>query len=130
MAKTPEGEVKEAVSKLLDRFDAFMFMPVQTGFGRKTVDYIGFRNGGAAFAIETKAPGEKPTDKQIEELRTVLAKGGAAFVVDSTTGVDIWLLERWLSAGSRSTTLRGMAQREMRERALFWLKPPRLLESA
>lgn len=64
MASTPEGKVKKHVSLILKRADhCYYFMPVQTGYGSQTLDYLGSSRG-RAFAIETKAPGKLPTVRQ------------------------------------------------------------------
>lgn len=64
MALTPEGRIKRRVSQILKRADScYYFMPVQTGYGSPTLDYLGTHRG-RGFAIETKAPGKKPTMRQ------------------------------------------------------------------
>lgn len=92
---TPEGKVKRKVDKVLTAFGCYYFMPVQTGYGKKTLDYIGcFR--GRFFAVETKAPGEKTTPLQdliIAEMRHV---GGQVFVVDGDGSLAV--LVAWLDA--------------------------------
>lgn len=79
---TPEGKVKRRVSQILKRADAcYYFMPVQTGYGSPTLDYLGSSRG-RAFAIETKAPGKKPTIRQkaiINEMKMAEMK---VFVID------------------------------------------------
>jgi hypothetical protein len=55
-------------------------MPVPSGYGRKTVDFIGcFR--GHFFAVETKAEGKEPTALQALELANIKAAGGRTFVI-------------------------------------------------
>lgn len=50
---TPEGEHKLAVKKWLTAIGAYWFMPVQTGYGKKTLDFLCCYRG-FFFAIETK----------------------------------------------------------------------------
>ena len=69
--RTAEGKLKDKVRKLLDEAGAWYWMPVPSGYGRSTLDFIGCYRG-RFFAIETKAPGGQPTQRQsivIEELR-------------------------------------------------------------
>lgn len=82
LASTPEGKIKAKVRALLKRYAGlYVFMPVQTGFGLRTVDYlICFR--GLYLAIETKAPGKEPTKLQAVTIGEIAAAGGQVFVVD------------------------------------------------
>ena len=61
--KTPEGKIKDQVKAFLKERGAWFFMPVPTGYGTPTLDFIGCYKG-RFFAIETKAPGKKPTARQ------------------------------------------------------------------
>jgi hypothetical protein len=82
MALTPEGRVKRRVSQILKRADAcYYFMPVQTGYGSPTLDYLGSSKG-RAFAIETKAPGKKPTVRQMAIINEMKVAGMKVFVID------------------------------------------------
>lgn len=82
MANTPEGKVKRKVSQILKGAEElYYFMPVQTGYGSPTLDYLGCSRG-RAFAIETKAPGKKPTARQVAIMQEMLAAGMAVFVID------------------------------------------------
>jgi hypothetical protein len=48
MAGTPEGRVKRRVSQILKRAEkCYYFMPVQTGYGSPTLDYLGCSRGRA-----------------------------------------------------------------------------------
>jgi len=81
MAGTPEAKVKRHVSQTLKRAEAvYYFMPVQTGYGSPTLDYLGSSHG-RAFAIETKAPGKKPTLRQVAIIREMEAAGMKVFVI-------------------------------------------------
>lgn len=92
MASTPEGKVKKTVSALLRATpDLYYFMPVQGGMGASTLDYLGCYRG-KFFAIETKAPGKKPTDRQNMIIKRIRETGGAVFVIDG----DITELKQWI----------------------------------
>jgi hypothetical protein len=82
MAGTPEGKVKRRVSQILKRADdCYFFMPVQTGYGSPTLDYLGSSKG-RAFAIETKAPGKVPTVRQWAIINEMKSVGMKVFVID------------------------------------------------
>lgn len=93
MAKTPEGKVKAAVSAILkDTPNLYYNMPVPGGFGESTLDYVGCY-GGKFFAIETKAPGQKPTDRQNVIISIMKRAGATVFVIDGdTTELRNWLI--------------------------------------
>jgi hypothetical protein len=55
-------------------------MPVQTGYGSPTLDYLGSSRG-RAFAIETKAPGKKPTVRQKAIIKEMEHAGMKVFVI-------------------------------------------------
>ena len=82
---TPENIVKQKVKKVLDKFKSQIdgFWPVPAGYGESHLDYVGCICG-HFFCIETKAPGKKPTPRQIHRIDTVRRAGGLAFVIDGT----------------------------------------------
>jgi len=81
MADTPEGKVKRRVSFILKHSpEVYYFMPVQTGYGSPTLDYLGSSRG-RAFAIETKAPGKHPTVRQLAIIREMEKAGMKVFVI-------------------------------------------------
>lgn len=82
---TPENIVKLKVKKVLDKFKSSIdgFWPVPAGYGESHLDYVGCIEG-FFFCIETKAPGKKPTPRQLERIRRVELAGGKCFVVDGT----------------------------------------------
>ena len=74
--------VKAAVKARLKKIGAYQHWPVQMGLGERCLDCHGcFR--GLYFAVETKAPGEKPTKLQALTVERIRAAGGFAFVIDS-----------------------------------------------
>lgn len=95
MAGTPEGKVKRYVTNILKRADSvYYFMPVQTGYGSPTLDYLGCSRG-RSFAIETKAPGKKPTMRQEAIIKEMERAGMKVFVIDGEPaqyeGLRLWL---------------------------------------
>ena len=92
MAQTPEGKVKARVKKMLREHGAYFFMPVQHGYGTVTLDFLVCLRG-RFLAIETKAPGKKPTALQSICMNDIKAAGGHAMVVDGTSyeELDAWL---------------------------------------
>lgn len=93
MARTPEGAVKELVKRVLRAYGAYAHMPVQMGYGAPSLDFIGCHEG-RFFAIETKAPGKKLTERQRKTAQDMMRAGGAVFVVE---GPDtLRLFEHWL----------------------------------
>lgn len=92
MASTPEGKVKKTVSALLKATpDLYYFMPVPSGYGESSLDYLGCYRG-KWFAVETKAPGKKPTDRQNMIIERIKKAGGAVFVIDG----DVTELKKWI----------------------------------
>lgn len=84
MASTPEAKVKRHVTQIIKRAHAvYYFMPVQTGYGSPTLDYLGC-SAGRAFAIETKAPGKKPTMRQLAIIAEMEKAGMKVFVIDGS----------------------------------------------
>lgn len=82
MGNTPEAKVKRHVSQILKRAEeVYYFMPVQTGYGSPTLDYLGCSRG-RAFAIETKAPGKTPTTRQWAIINEMKLTGMKVFVID------------------------------------------------
>jgi len=94
-SNTPEGKVKRRVSQILKRAEkVYYFMPVQTGYGSPTLDYLGASRG-RAFAIETKAPGKEPTVRQKAIINEMKLAGIEVFVIagnpDDYEKLRIWL---------------------------------------
>jgi hypothetical protein len=95
---TPENKVKAMVRKVLAEFcderisvEGFsmvklkQYWPVPSGFGASDLDCI-LCYYGKYIAIETKAPGEKPTPRQKLTIAETRAAGGAVFVIDGEAG--------------------------------------------
>jgi hypothetical protein len=79
---TPEGKVKKEIKEWLDVQNVYYFMPVQTGYGRRTVDILLCWRG-RFVGVEVKRPGEKPRRFQTAIANEIFAAGGDAVCVDS-----------------------------------------------
>lgn len=92
---TPEGRVKARVKRVLDKFKPiYTFWPVPYGYGASTLDCLVCYRG-AFIAIETKAPGGKPTDRQKMILAKMKASGAETFLIDGQNG-ELERLETYL----------------------------------
>jgi hypothetical protein len=91
---TPEGKVKRKVSTFLKSVDQLYYtMPVPSGYGESTLDYLGCYKG-HFFAIETKAPGGRPTARQ-EQCMSLMERAGAkVFVIDGDLTLNA--LQHWV----------------------------------
>jgi hypothetical protein len=78
-------------------------MPVPTGYGRSSVDYLGFL-AGFGFAIEAKRDGGKPTARQIGIIENIERAGAMVFVINDDESLAVF--EDWckLRAAVRSQT--------------------------
>jgi hypothetical protein len=100
MATTPESKVKDRVKTALRHMEQelgisiYYHMPVQNGMGAPTLDFVGCLHG-KFFAIECKAPGKKPTERQYCTIADMEAAGGRVFVYDGTDNDKFaaWLLK-------------------------------------
>tara|TARA_R110000868_G_scaffold45410_1_gene150650 strand:+ start:201 stop:476 length:276 start_codon:yes stop_codon:yes gene_type:complete len=90
---TPEGRVKDAVKKVLKAHNAYYHMAVMNGLGAPTLDFVGCHRG-RYFAIETKAPGKKPTPRQWSTIIDMRTAGGKVFIIDG----DLTELKGWLTS--------------------------------
>jgi hypothetical protein len=91
---TPESAVKNKVKRLLDQYKPmYTHWPVPYGMGEPTLDCIACLQG-FFFAIETKAPGKKPTPRQEVIITRIQAAGGRVFVIDGDAGIEN--LRAWL----------------------------------
>ncbi|RLA43275.1 MAG: hypothetical protein DRR04_10325 [Gammaproteobacteria bacterium] len=71
---------------------------MQNGFGAPSLDFIGCHVG-HFFAIETKAAGKKPTDRQRITMGEMARCGGKIFVIDGTGKTCTYAeLEAWILA--------------------------------
>lgn len=83
MATTPEGRVKKAVVKALQKYGIYHFFPATHGFGRSGVpDIVGCYRG-RFLSIECKAGKNVPTALQEREMKAIRAAWGTALVISS-----------------------------------------------
>jgi hypothetical protein len=103
--KTPEGRQKDEVRKYLASINAYVFSPVQGGWGVQSVDMLACING-IFWGIEVKRPGKKPTVRQDFYLKAIEKAGG--MTVWGTAEVIIARIEAWrgvfIPTGQRSTS--------------------------
>lgn len=89
MASTPEAKVKAKVKRAFTEMkqqlgiEVYYHMPVQNGMGAPTLDFVGCIRG-QFFGIETKAPGKKPTERQLLTIADMERAGGKTYVYDGT----------------------------------------------
>ena len=85
MSQTPEGRVKTAIKRWLVDRGIWYFMPVSNGMGSMGIpDFICCWNGGF-LGIEAKAPGEKPTERQLDRHIEMRSANGVVIVADSVS---------------------------------------------
>ncbi len=82
---TPEGELKKKYRAYLKQIGAYDFAPVQTGYGKRTIDDLCCIKG-RFVGMEAKAPGEEPTPLQYRCMEDIKKAGGVAFWFDSYEG--------------------------------------------
>lgn len=92
-----ERDVKKRVSRLLslamEHDPLYVWMPVVTGFGKRSLDYICCVRG-QFVAIETKATGEWLRPDQRQRARDILKSGAKVFIISGSDGYGA--LERYL----------------------------------
>mgnify|MGYP003341268819 CR=1 FL=1 len=82
MASTPEGIVKKRGKALLDKHDAYYFMPVSNGMGVMGIFDIVCCLNGRFLGIECKKDANtKPTALQTRNAERTIAAGGIAFLL-------------------------------------------------
>ncbi len=106
---TPEGRIKDAVKRLLKKYDCYWHCPVQNGMGRPALDFMHVTCSGYVCAIETKAPGKKPTPRQLQTIAEIEAAGGTVFVTDGNLEeLEAWLIKaKLMYYAENSPTLGG-----------------------
>src|SRR4051812_46617626 len=97
MANTPEGRIKKKIKLTLDKYYeiCYVYMPVPSGYGKTSLDYLG-AVAGRAFAVEAKAPGKQPSPRQWLTIREMARGNVKVFVIDGDEGVAE--LDEWLGA--------------------------------
>lgn len=114
---TEESKVKEGVKKFLhargvmpitkpiDSPNGYYHMPVPSGYGSTTLDFIGHYKG-FFFAIETKRLGDSPTPRQDIIMDAITRSGGHAIWGDSAESI-IRQMEAFMSEVDRDEYQRG-----------------------
>jgi hypothetical protein len=88
--KTPEGKVKDQIKAYLKEIGAYFFMPVQTGYGERTVDFLVCHKG-KFYGIEAKRKRAQAEAFQDALIRRIEDAGGQAFVASSLETVKEWI---------------------------------------
>jgi Holliday junction resolvase len=83
MAKTPEGEIKDQVRKVLDEMKAYYFFPAANGYGRTGIPDVIACYKGHFVGIECKAGSKQPTALQQRELDNIEKAEGTGLVVNA-----------------------------------------------
>lgn len=86
---TPEGKIKRKLREKLRQLpNCYVFMPVPTGMGASTLDYLCCING-HFVAIETKAPHMVMTARQVVVATEITDAGGDVYMVDDEESIDM-----------------------------------------
>jgi len=95
--KTPEGIVKDEIKAYLKARGAYFFMPVQTGFGASTLDFLCCING-IFVGVETKRRDKaaKETPRQSKVIEDIRKAGGVALVARSVADLEKALKDNWV----------------------------------
>ncbi len=79
-----EAQVKDRVKALCNKYGAYFFMVVPTGYGRRGVPDFLICHKGRFIAVETKRDGiVTPSPHQQRELDAVAAAGGVSLVINA-----------------------------------------------
>lgn len=106
MATTPEGKVKAAIKKELERrgfwragtakptnVHGWFYMPVSNGMGVSGIPDFVCCWEGAFFCIEAKAPGGKPTENQLRRHEEIRAAQGIVLIISDVEQLKEFLDE-------------------------------------
>jgi hypothetical protein len=93
--------MKRAISAVLANYKDYVYyhMPVPTGYGTSTLDYIGVCCA-RGFAIEAKREKGRPTLRQIGVIGQMERAGVRVFVINSPETLEE--LNQWLAATTGS----------------------------
>lgn len=90
--------MKQRVKDILGKYPGlYYYMPVQTGFGQTSLDFIGCY-AGRFFAVETKRAGKKPTLRQLATIERLKESGAQTFVIVGEDDAALMSLAHWLEA--------------------------------
>jgi hypothetical protein len=87
--------MKRSISAVLRKYNdyIYVYMSVPVGYGRSTLDYMGFACG-LGFAIEAKREGGRPSTRQEGVIEQMRQAGAKVFIVnnhESLQELDQWL---------------------------------------
>ena len=89
---TPEKKTKEAIKKLLKDIGAWFYMPVPTGFGGASLDFLVCYKG-RFYGIEAKSETGKATPRQSCVMHDIARAGGGVCLENSTGCENVkWML--------------------------------------
>lgn len=96
MARTPEGKVKDAGVKIVEKYNAYYFFPEHAGYGRAGIPDMIVCYRGMFLGVEFKAGYNKPTALQEREMAMIEKAGGSAMVIreDTIDALEQWFKER------------------------------------
>ena len=80
--RTPEGRVKDKITKLLKSYNVYYFFPVTGGYGMSGIPDIVCCHNGRFIAFECKAGKNKTTALQDRQLEMIRQSGGIALVIN------------------------------------------------
>lgn len=92
LMKTGEAKVKDDVKKYLDSIGAYYFMPVQTGYGASTLDFLvcwkGYFVGVECKSLTVKC---EPSPRQTLVIKAIEESEGCALCVNSVKQLEDYL---------------------------------------
>ncbi len=92
---TPEKKVKAAIKKLLFAMDCWYYMPVPSGYGEATLDFLCSYKG-RSFAVEAKAHGKTLSPRQQMTIKNMSSRGVPCIMIDSTSDDSMMYLRAWI----------------------------------
>ncbi len=101
-----ESDVKKAVKDIVKGMapNAYVFMPVQSGYGSPDLDFIITING-FDLRIETKVAGKKPSERQKNTTLAMWAAGIPVLWIDQNNLDDVAVIVDLLLRGQQATAL-------------------------
>lgn len=95
MASTPEGITKKKIAEILQKYEAYYFMPVQNGMGAPGLDFHCILSG-LGFCVEAKAwdTDKDMTARQVQTTNKIVKAGGKVFMVRDE--ITLAQLENWM----------------------------------
>ena len=104
MSRTPEGKVKDKVSKILKKHDVYKFMPVQSRFGTHTLDFLVCHRS-LFLGIETKAKRTQTYSPRQDLCRQEIeAAGGVVMLINDEASLAA--LDDWLKRVGKSSVIK------------------------